>query len=160
MQNCFKYVESSRFDDCVVWEIHINNLKHYLLCSCVVDITEGDVHSQLSQCHHLFSSEAIERKSLFPNLIFELLYLLEGLGKYDACCIACVDQDIVHYKAFDDISDNNGIPMWIILEMKIILRKGNRGMRPHSIDVGSLDTYMLLPSLGIFLLFLVARFEA
>jgi hypothetical protein len=74
--------------------------------------------------------------------------------------LAYVDQDIVYYEAFDDTRDNHGISMWIILEMKIILRKGNMDMRPFGLDVGSLDTHMLHPSLGLFLLFLVARFGA
>jgi hypothetical protein len=50
--------------------------------------------------------------------------------------------------------------MWTILETKSILRKGNRDMRPLGLNVGSLDAYMLHPSLGLFLLFLVAGFEA
>ena len=42
--------------------------------------------------------------------------------------LAYVDQDIVYYEAFDDTRDNHGISMWIILEMKIILRENNRDM--------------------------------
>jgi hypothetical protein len=94
------------------------------------------------------------------NLIFGLLHLLEGLGKYDVCGAACVDPDIVHHKVFDDTRDNHCIFMWIILKTKIILTKGNRDMGPLGPNVGSLDAYMLYPSLGLVLLFLIAGFEA
>jgi hypothetical protein len=48
----------------------------------------------------------------------------------------------------------------IILETKIILIKGNGDMRPLGLNVGSLDAYLLHPSLGFFLLFIVAGFKA
>jgi hypothetical protein len=86
--------------------------------------------------------------------------LLKGFGKYDIWCAAYVNQDIMHHKAFYDIWDNHGISMWIILETKIVLRKGDRNMGPLGPNVGSLDTYMLHRSLGLFLLFLIAGFEA
>jgi hypothetical protein len=66
----------------------------------------------------------------------------------------------VHDKAFYDTRDNHVISMWIILDMKIILRKGDRNMGPLGPNVGSLDIYMLHPSLGLFLLLLVNKFEA
>jgi hypothetical protein len=50
--------------------------------------------------------------------------------------------------------------MWIIFKTKVFLRKGGMNMRPLGPDVGSLDAYMLHPSLGLFLLFLVIGFEA
>jgi hypothetical protein len=40
------------------------------------------------------------------------------------------------------------------------LRKSDRNMGPLSPDVGSLDTYMMYPSLGLFLFLFVAGFEA
>jgi hypothetical protein len=43
--------------------------------------------------------------------------------------------------------------------MKIVVRKGDRNMGPLEPNVGSLDTYMLHPSLGLFILFLIAVFE-
>jgi hypothetical protein len=49
--------------------------------------------------------------------------------------------------------------MWIIFEMKAILREGNRNMGPLGPNVGSLDAYKMYPSLGLFLLFFVAGFE-
>jgi hypothetical protein len=42
MHNFFKYIESSPSNDCIVWEIHVNNLKHDLLCSCIVEIADGN----------------------------------------------------------------------------------------------------------------------
>jgi hypothetical protein len=50
--------------------------------------------------------------------------------------------------------------MWIVLEMKVLMRKGDRDMGPLGPDVGSLDTYMMHPSLRIFLLFLIDGFKA
>jgi hypothetical protein len=66
----------------------------------------------------------------------------------------------VDHEAFDNTRDNHDISMWIIFEMKIILREGNRDMGPLGPNVGSLNTYILHPSLGLFILFRVARFEA
>jgi hypothetical protein len=50
--------------------------------------------------------------------------------------------------------------MSVIFETKVILREGNRDMGPFGPNVGSFYTYMLHPSLGFFLLFFVAGFEA
>jgi hypothetical protein len=66
----------------------------------------------------------------------------------------------VHYEAFDNIGDTNDIYMWIIFKTKIILREGNMNVGPLHPNVGSLDAYMLYPSLGFFLLLFVVGFEA
>jgi hypothetical protein len=50
--------------------------------------------------------------------------------------------------------------VWVVLEMKVHLGEGDRNMRPLGLDLGMLDTHMLHPSLGIFLLLLVDGFEA
>jgi hypothetical protein len=50
--------------------------------------------------------------------------------------------------------------MRIVFDTKVILREGNRNIGPLDPNVGSLDTYMLYPSLGLFLLLFVAGFEA
>jgi hypothetical protein len=90
------------------------------------------------------------------ELIFGLLHLLESFDKYDICDTACVDQNIIDYETFDYIGHNHGISERIIFKTKIIQREGNRNMGPLGLDVGSLDTYMLHPSLGFFhLLFLL-----
>jgi hypothetical protein len=85
---------------------------------------------------------------------------LEGFDKYDIYHTSRINQDIVYHKAFYDTRDNHSIPMWIVLETKVLLRKGDRNMGTLGPDVGSLDTYMLHPFLGLFLLFLVVGFEA
>jgi hypothetical protein len=100
-----------------------------------------------------------QKKSWILNLVW-FLHLLEGLGKYDICRTAYINQDIVHHEAFYDTWDNHGIYMWIVLEMKVLMRKGDRDMGPLGPDVGSLDTYMMHPSLRIFLLFLIDGFKA
>jgi hypothetical protein len=96
------------------------------------------------------------------RLIFRFLHLRESFDKYDVYNIVCVNQNIVDYETFDYTytRDNHGIYVQIIFKTKIILREGNRNMGRLDPDVGSLDTYMLHPSLGFFLLFFVARFEA
>jgi hypothetical protein len=93
------------------------------------------------------------------DLIFGLLHLLESLGKYDVCSTACVYQDIVYHEPFNNTRDNHGISMWIVFETKVILLEGNRNMGPLGPNVGSLVSYMLYPSLGLFLLLFVAGFE-
>jgi hypothetical protein len=45
--------------------------------------------------------------------------------------------------------------MWIILETKIILRECDWYVGPLGLDVGSLDTHMLHPSLASFVCFLL-----
>jgi hypothetical protein len=65
MQDYFEYVEISTSNDCLVREVHIN-----LFCPCVVDIIEGDRHSQHSKCHHLVPSDATERNGSILHLIF------------------------------------------------------------------------------------------
>jgi hypothetical protein len=50
--------------------------------------------------------------------------------------------------------------MWIVFQTKVILREGNRNMGPLGPNVGSLDAYMLYPSLGLFVLLFVVGFKA
>jgi hypothetical protein len=86
--------------------------------------------------------------------------LPKRFDKYDIFSTASVYQNIMDYKTFDYIGDNHGIFVQIIFKTKIILREGNRNVGPLGPDVGSLDAYMLHPSLGFFLLLFVAGFEA
>jgi hypothetical protein len=58
-------------------------------------------------------------------------------------------------KTFDYIGDNHDISVRIIFKTKIIMREGNRNVGPLGPDVGSLDTYMVHPSLGFFFFFLL-----
>jgi hypothetical protein len=55
--------------------------------------------------------------------------------------------------------DHHGVSVWIVLETKIILRECDWYVGPFGLDVGSLDTHMLHPSLGFFPLLPFARFE-
>jgi hypothetical protein len=66
VQNCFEDIECSSSNDCIVWEVHVNYLKHFF-CPCVVDTVESDGHSQLSKVQHLLPSKAIERGKLNPG---------------------------------------------------------------------------------------------
>ena len=59
------------------------------------------------------------------NLIFWLLHLPEGLSKYDISCIACINQDIVDQKPFDNAKNNHNIVMRKILELKVLLGEGD-----------------------------------
>jgi hypothetical protein len=66
----------------------------------------------------------------------------------------------VYYETFDYTRDNHGFSVRVIFETKIIMKEGNRDMVPFGPDVGSLDTYMLHPSLGLFFLPFIAGFKA
>src|SRR5688572_29913936 len=55
------------------------------------------------------------------NFIFGLLHLSEGLSKYDISCTACINQNIVDQKSFDNTRDNHSIVVWVILELKVLL---------------------------------------
>jgi hypothetical protein len=41
MKYCFESIECSPTNDCIVGVFHINNIKHNLLSSCIVDEAEG-----------------------------------------------------------------------------------------------------------------------
>jgi hypothetical protein len=56
---------------------------------------------------------------------------------------------------FDHTRDNHSIVVWVILELKVLLREGNWNVRPSWLDEGSLHPDMLYPSLCLLLLFLV-----
>jgi hypothetical protein len=63
-------------------------------------------------------------------------------------------------KSFNDTIYDHGFIVGIILKLKILLRKCDRHMRPFRLDVGSLYSDMLYPSLCFLLLLLVGWFEA
>jgi hypothetical protein len=58
------------------------------------------------------------------------LHLSEGLSKYNIRCTACVNQNIVDQKSFDNTRDNHSIIVRVIVELKILLGEGNQDMRP------------------------------
>jgi hypothetical protein len=59
------------------------------------------------------------------NLVIWLLHLSEGLSKYDVGYTACVNQNIVDQKSFDDTRYDHSIIMRIILELKVLLGEGD-----------------------------------
>jgi hypothetical protein len=115
MKNCFESIECSATDDSIVRILHVDNVKHNLLSPCIVDESEGHWHGNLTERYNLSSSEATKRLRSIVNLVFGLLHLSEGLSKYNICCTAYINQNIVDQKSFD---------------LKILLREGNWNVRP------------------------------
>jgi hypothetical protein len=64
------------------------------------------------------------------DLVFGLLHLSEGLSKYNIICTAYINQNIMDQKSFDHTRDNHSIIVWVILELKILLRKSNWNVIP------------------------------
>jgi hypothetical protein len=122
MKYCFEGIKRAPTNDCIVWILHINNVKDNLFCSCVVNIAEGDRHCYLAKCHKLSSSEATKRVCCIMYLVIWLLHLPESLCKDDICCTACVHQDIMDQKSLDDTRYDLCIVMRIILKLKVFLK--------------------------------------
>jgi hypothetical protein len=59
------------------------------------------------------------------NLILWLLHLSKGLSKYIVRCTACINQNIMDQKSFDDTRNNHSIIVRVILELKVLLGEGN-----------------------------------
>jgi hypothetical protein len=91
MKNCFKDIESTTTNDCIVRVFHVNNIKHNLFSPCVVDKFEGYWHSDFAECYNLPSSEAIKGMCGIMDLVFGILHLSEGFGKYDISRTACIN---------------------------------------------------------------------
>jgi hypothetical protein len=49
--------------------LYVDNVKNILLSSCVVDVTEGNLHCDFAKCHNLSSSEATKRVCSIMNLV-------------------------------------------------------------------------------------------
>ena len=131
---------------------------HNLLSPCIVDKSEGHWHRDLAERYNLPSSEATKGMCSIMDLIFGLLHLSEGLSKYDVGCTACINQNIVDQKSFDDTRYDHSIIMRIILELKVLLGDDNWDVVPFRLNEGSLHPDMLYPSLSLLLLLLVGRF--
>jgi hypothetical protein len=123
-------VECPSTNDCIVRVFHVDNIKHNLLSPCIVDKSEGHWHRDLAKCYNLPSSEATKRVCSIMNLILWLLHLSEGLSKYDIRCTACINQNIVDQKSFDNTRNNHSIIVRVILELKILLGEGNWDVGP------------------------------
>jgi hypothetical protein len=117
-------------NDCIVGVLHVDNIKHNLLSPCIVDKSEGHWHRDLAERYNLPSSEATKRVYSIMNLILWLLHLFEGFGKYNICCTACVNQNIVNHKPFDNTRNNHSIIVRVILELKVLLGEGNWDVGP------------------------------
>jgi hypothetical protein len=106
---CFEGVQRPLTNDCIVRIVHINNVKYNLLCSCVVNISKGDCHCYLSECHYVPSSEATHGVCCVMYLVILLLHLPENFCKDDICCTVCVYKDIVNQKPLDNTRYNHCI---------------------------------------------------
>jgi hypothetical protein len=103
---------------------------HNLLSPCIVDKSEGHWHRDLAERYNLPSSEATKGMCSIMDLIFGLLHLSEGLSKYNIRCTACINQNIVDQKSFDNTRNNHSIIVRVILELKVLLREGNWDVGP------------------------------
>jgi hypothetical protein len=68
----------------------MNDVEDNLLCSCIVNIAEGNLHSYLAKCHYLPSSKATEGVCCIMYLVILLFHLPESLCKDDVCRTTCV----------------------------------------------------------------------
>jgi hypothetical protein len=150
----FESIQCSSSNDCIPRIIHVYNVKHNLLSSSIVHVTEGDWHCYFFECHYLLSSEATQGVCFIVYLVVLLLHLTESFCNDNVCYIAYIHQDIVDQEPFSDTGYDHGIIVGIILKLKVLLRKCNRHMRPFRLDEGSLYSDMLYPSLCFLLLLL------
>jgi hypothetical protein len=137
----------------------MNNVKYNLLCSSVVNITEGDWYCYLSKCHYLPSSETTQGVCCIMYLVILLLHLPEGFCEDDICCTTCVYEDIMNQKPFDNTRYDHCIIMGVVLDLKVFLGECDWYMRPLGFDEGSLHSNMLYPSLCFLLLLLIGSFR-
>ena len=160
MKYCFESIQCPSPNDCIVRIIHVYNVKCNLLCYGVVHITESDWHCYFSKFHYLLSSEATQGVCCIVYLVVLLLHLSEGFCKDDVCRTAYIHQVIVDQEPFNDTGYEHDIIVGIILKLEVLLRKCDLHMRPFRLDVGSLYSDMLYPSLCFLLLLLIGWFEA
>jgi hypothetical protein len=86
MKYCFERIQCPSSNDCIIRIIHVYNVKYNLLCSSVVDITEGDWHCYFSKCHYLLSSEATQGVHCIMYFVIWLFHLCEGFCEDKVCC--------------------------------------------------------------------------
>jgi hypothetical protein len=130
MKNCFKNIECTTTNDCIVGVLHVNNIKHNLFSPSIIDKSEGHWHRDLAERYNLSYSEATKRVCSIMNLILWFLHLSEGLSKYNIRCTTCVNQNIVNQKSFDNTRNNHSIIVRVILELKVLLGEGNWDVGP------------------------------
>ena len=130
MKYGFKGIKCPSTNDCVVWLLHVNNVKHNLFSPCIVDEAEGHWHRDLAERYNLPSFEATKRVCCIMYLVIQLLHLSESLHENDIRCAACVHQDIVDQKSLDDTRYDHSIIVRVILELKDLLGEGNWDVGP------------------------------
>jgi hypothetical protein len=130
MKYCFESIKCSPTNDCIIWVLHVNNVKDKLFSPCIMDKAEGHWHCDFVERYNLPSSEATKRVCSIMNLVFWLLHLSEGLSKYDIRCTACINQNIMDQKSLDDIRYDHSIIVRVIFELKVLLGEGDWDVRP------------------------------
>jgi hypothetical protein len=101
MKYCFESIQCPSSNDHIIRIIHVYDFKYNLLCSGVVDITEGDWHCYFFMCHYLLSSEATQGVCCIMYFFILLLHLSEGFCEDNVCCTTRVYEDIVNQEPFD-----------------------------------------------------------
>jgi hypothetical protein len=132
MKYCFESIKCPSTNDCIIWVLHVNNVKDNLFSPCVMDKAEGHWHCDFAERYNLSSSEATKRvcSSSIMNLVFWLLHLSEGLSKYDIHCTACINKNIMDQKSLDDTRYDHSIIARVIFELKVVLGEGDWDVRP------------------------------
>jgi hypothetical protein len=130
MKYCFESIKCPSTNDCIIWVLHVNNVKDNLFSPCVMDKAEGHWHCDFAKRYNLPSSEATKRVCSIMNLVFWLLHLSEGLSKYDIRCTACINQNIMDQKSLDDTRYDHSIIVRVIFELKVFLGEGDWDVRP------------------------------
>jgi hypothetical protein len=69
VEYCFEGIERPSTNVCILWILHINNIKDNLLYPCAVNVAEGDWHCYLAKCHYLSPSETTKRVCCIMYLI-------------------------------------------------------------------------------------------
>jgi hypothetical protein len=65
----FECVECSTTNDCIVGVFYVNNIKHNMFSSCIVDKSEGHWHRDLAKCYNLPSSGSCICLKALANMI-------------------------------------------------------------------------------------------
>jgi hypothetical protein len=130
VKNCFKSIGCPTTNDCILGVLHVDNIEHNFLSPCIVHKSEGHWHCDLAERYNLPSSKATKKVCSIMNLILWLLHLSEGLSKYNIRCTACINQNIMDQKSFDDTRNNHSIIVRVILELKVLLGEGNWDVGP------------------------------
>jgi hypothetical protein len=64
------------------------------------------------------------------DLVLWFLHLSESLSKYDICCTAYINQNIMDQKSLNDIRYDHNIIVRVIFELKVLLGEGDWDVGP------------------------------